>query len=334
MFFTGIKNSNECILRRVPCPIGSTNEQTDSWQDGEPKRQDWNGRRQKVLIAESVTGITGWALSAECKSLIGQEEVSNVSHHHWLMQKGARRTPIRARRQRNGVQLRQNHHSDQRCTSDTRNFNTKRFWQIVLVAINDVDFRLLGAYEYSHSIYNQHTSGNSGVYANARKVCQESETLSLGEKVQVSMLSTNHFSCTHKWGTILVRDCFKTFDMPIPNFELFKREKNHEAYQLSNPDNHDDYRHVLVKRNWFDAIVSGGYLYHKAGLERWIDYQGNDRERTNRINDWDLQLMLAYMTPCHLATCLLQEQVNTNAGWQDSPSTSSYGIYYWHRNMP
>ena len=34
-----------------------------------------------------------------------------------------------------------------------------------------------------------------------------------------------------------------------------------------------DYRHVVVTRNWYDAIISG-YLYHKSCKERWLDWFG------------------------------------------------------------
>mmetsp|Transcript_19287 Transcript_19287/g.34926 ORF Transcript_19287/g.34926 Transcript_19287/m.34926 type:complete len:211 (+) Transcript_19287:526-1158(+) len=49
-----------------------------------------------------------------------------------------------------------------------------------------------------------------------------------------------------------------------------------------------DYRHVLITRNWWNAIVSG-YLYHKAGYECWMDYRGKVRDE-NRTNDWDAHL--------------------------------------------
>lgn len=64
-----------------------------------------------------------------------------------------------------------------------------------------------------------------------------------------------------------------------------------------------DYRHVLVTRNWLDAIVSG-YLYHKAGYECTMDYKGNatghiqhhskffDLETHYHLKDWDTDLQV------------------------------------------
>ena len=88
----------------------------------------------------------------------------------------------------------------------------------------------------------------------------------------------------HKMGTILLGDLF----------QHFRHDRNHLIRTKHVPWNtrfatDRDYRHVIVTRNWFDAIVSG-YLYHFAGYECWIDFRGNERE-FNRTDDWDLHLL-------------------------------------------
>lgn len=52
---------------------------------------------------------------------------------------------------------------------------------------------------------------------------------------------------------------------------------------------HGDFRHVVVTRNFVDAIVSG-YLYHKAGHECWLDNFGNRKKLNRTSTDWHVQL--------------------------------------------
>ncbi|KAG7372033.1 hypothetical protein IV203_018176 [Nitzschia inconspicua] len=104
---------------------------------------------------------------------------------------------------------------------------------------------------------------------------------------------------THKFGTILLGDMF------LPNRQ---KDAQYRIHTNPTPKNLDyqlpttlDYRHVLVTRNWFDAIVSG-YLYHQAGYECVMDYRGNasavfqhhskyfNMEQHYHLADWDKQL--------------------------------------------
>jgi hypothetical protein len=115
---------------------------------------------------------------------------------------------------------------------------------------------------------------------------------------------------THKFGTILIGDMFLQFRQTDAKYRI---------HTLPTPKNLDytlpttlDYRHVLVTRNWFDAIVSG-YLYHKAGYECTLDYRGNatgrvqhhsqyfDLEVQYHLKDWDtdLQIVQCQIAPCN-----------------------------------
>jgi hypothetical protein len=104
---------------------------------------------------------------------------------------------------------------------------------------------------------------------------------------------------THKFGTILIGDLFS---------EYRQKDSKFHVHTMPTPKNSDynlpqtlDYRHVLVTRNWYDAIVSG-YLYHRAGYECTIDYKGNETghiqhhskffnlEQHYHLVDWDVQL--------------------------------------------
>jgi hypothetical protein len=61
---------------------------------------------------------------------------------------------------------------------------------------------------------------------------------------------------SHKMGYILIREVYK-FETEIDVNENFRREL---------PSLNQDYRDVIVTRNWYDAILSG-YFYHKDGRE-------------------------------------------------------------------
>lgn len=87
----------------------------------------------------------------------------------------------------------------------------------------------------------------------------------------------------HKMGTILLGDLFQHFRHDVYHQIRTKHVPWNTKFATAK-----DYRHVLVTRNWLDAIVSG-YLYHRAGYECWVDYRGNDRE-VNRTDDWDTHL--------------------------------------------
>jgi hypothetical protein len=104
---------------------------------------------------------------------------------------------------------------------------------------------------------------------------------------------------THKFGTILLGDMFLPNRLKDAQFRIHTSPtpKNYD-YQLPTTF---DYRHVLVTRNWFDAMVSG-YLYHQAGYECTMDYKGNasatfqhhsqyfNMEQHYHLADWDAQL--------------------------------------------
>jgi hypothetical protein len=55
-----------------------------------------------------------------------------------------------------------------------------------------------------------------------------------------------------------------------------------------------DYRHVVVTRNWYDAIISG-YLYHKSGKECWLDWFGHAGHEgwllNNTLENWEQRLL-------------------------------------------
>jgi len=123
---------------------------------------------------------------------------------------------------------------------------------------------------------------------------------------------------THKFGTVLLGDLFAEFrghndEQQHDSSGTMSSSNHHDITKLSGtiiqtrptpkssnyslPDASAlDYRHVLVTRNWFDAIVSG-YLYHKAGYECTVEFRGSnqhhskhyDMERHYHNKFWDTQ---------------------------------------------
>ena len=116
---------------------------------------------------------------------------------------------------------------------------------------------------------------------------------------------------THKFGTVLLGDLFANFrrstTAPVdPTTSSFMfRVDTRPTPKSSNftlpTTTLLDYRHVMVTRNWMDAIVSG-YLYHKAGYECTIDFRGTpthhskhfDMERHYHNKFWDTPNYLTY----------------------------------------
>lgn len=90
----------------------------------------------------------------------------------------------------------------------------------------------------------------------------------------------------HKFGTILVDTLFDSFRRSRLKMNV-KRFPKQEIENYTLPTT-TDYRHVIVTRNWFDAIVSG-YLYHKAGYECWMNARG-EKKRIVRTDEWDSHL--------------------------------------------
>lgn len=102
---------------------------------------------------------------------------------------------------------------------------------------------------------------------------------------------------THKFGTILLGDLFQDLRQSTSVPRIFTRPTpKSDEYALPT---RIDYRHVLVTRNWFHAIVSG-YLYHKAGYECTIEPRGSsvyhsqhyDMEADYHNKYWDTQHLL------------------------------------------
>ena len=100
---------------------------------------------------------------------------------------------------------------------------------------------------------------------------------------------------THKFGTILLGDLFASFrhqESSDGEYEYSIQTQptpKSSNYTLPNYYNNKeiDYRHLLVTRNWFDAVVSG-YLYHRAGYECWLEYNGGGgggQQQQQQINN-------------------------------------------------
>ena len=114
---------------------------------------------------------------------------------------------------------------------------------------------------------------------------------------------------THKFGTVLLGDLFADFrrranrNDNIYNATTVFRIKTRPSPQSINYTlpMERDYRHVLVTRNWREAMVSG-YLYHRAGYECTIDFRGTtshhskhfDMERHYHHKLWDTPKYLTY----------------------------------------
>jgi hypothetical protein len=63
--------------------------------------------------------------------------------------------------------------------------------------------------------------------------------------------------------------------------------------QYRKPLSSNDYRQIVVTRNWFESVVSG-YLYHKTGRECWLDWFGHSGHKgwllNNTSEDWEVRL--------------------------------------------
>ncbi len=91
----------------------------------------------------------------------------------------------------------------------------------------------------------------------------------------------------HKFGTILVDSLFDSFTRPTSKHRIAV-EQIPKLVDANSTLPTRDYRHVVVTRNWLDAIISG-YLYHKAGYECWMNARGEPK-RIVRRDEWDTHL--------------------------------------------
>lgn len=108
-----------------------------------------------------------------------------------------------------------------------------------------------------------------------------------GECSCLGNMETYYFCCqraivvVHKMGVTAVqhlRDKYMTRiwgHISVQTPEIMDNHSNGALFesQYRTPEVALDYRHIVVTRNWFEAIVSG-YLYHKTGRECWLDWFG------------------------------------------------------------
>lgn len=90
----------------------------------------------------------------------------------------------------------------------------------------------------------------------------------------------------HKMGVFLVHRYFHGIPTEIIHPDRLLEDRNSGAA---------DYRHVVLTRPWYEAIVSG-YLYHKSGRECWLDAYGG-RRRANKTINWVEELALPLDPP-------------------------------------
>jgi hypothetical protein len=90
----------------------------------------------------------------------------------------------------------------------------------------------------------------------------------------------------HKMGVYLLKRYFWRIPTEIIHPERLLGHRNSGAA---------DYRHVVLTRPWYDAIVSG-YLYHMSGRECWLDAFGSPRP-VNKTFDWESRLKLPLTPP-------------------------------------
>lgn len=77
---------------------------------------------------------------------------------------------------------------------------------------------------------------------------------------------------------------------PVPTPEITSHRTVGTAFRfMFDTPRLGDYRHVVVTRNWYDAIISG-YLYHQSGKECWLDYGRPNHAGwllNNKLEDWE-----------------------------------------------
>jgi len=114
----------------------------------------------------------------------------------------------------------------------------------------------------------------------------------------------------HKMGVMLLRKiAAKDILIPVDTFSIVaEKESGYSRGNNSKPDHlfkrkkflrpfetgTEDYRHVVVTRKFYDAIVSG-YLYHKAHMECELDWFGKPGHYgwllNNSQENWELRIM-------------------------------------------
>ena len=120
----------------------------------------------------------------------------------------------------------------------------------------------------------------------------------------------------HKFGTLLLGSLFGSLRYASNQKFLFQQISR---YARANLPTKIDYRHVVVTRNWFEAIVSG-YLYHKVGHECWLDNFGVPKGKNKTATAWHSQLMFLNMQkvpypPCnHRSICMYLAQESEEDG--------------------
>jgi hypothetical protein len=94
------------------------------------------------------------------------------------------------------------------------------------------------------------------------------------------------FLRAHKMGVFLLKKYFGMVRSEIIHPDRLLEHRNSGVA---------DYRHVVLTRPWYDAIVSG-YLYHKSGRECWLSALGGPR-KFNKTFDWESRLKLPLTPP-------------------------------------
>jgi hypothetical protein len=103
----------------------------------------------------------------------------------------------------------------------------------------------------------------------------------------------------HKMGMMAVRSWRKELLSPmlvrnLPAPEITSHTDLGTGFRIlkDKPIKEGDYRHVVVTRNWYDALISG-YLYHKSGKECWLDWFGraNFSGWLLQEEDWEQSLL-------------------------------------------
>ncbi|GKZ01307.1 hypothetical protein MPSEU_001081700 [Mayamaea pseudoterrestris] len=90
--------------------------------------------------------------------------------------------------------------------------------------------------------------------------------------------------CNHKFGFILSKNLYGPFNHDISRMHI-------NLGSFPNSTAAKDYRHVVLVRNMYDAIVSG-YLYHQAGHECWLSPAGRPwrNKRPRHGMEWEKYL--------------------------------------------
>jgi len=158
-------------------------------------------------------------------------------------------------------------------------------WLVIGTILVSVRFLLLDVQWKQTQTQRTQNDRHFGVVSSASSHDHHQQEVGSREWCSCFNFSANASCCqravlrAHKFGYMLTQGLFK----PFPSVSRLIISPN--AIPINGTT---DYRHVVITRNIYDAMVSG-YLYHKSGRECWLTFAGWQRPKSmgeNNVVGW------------------------------------------------